>query len=407
MLVLSAQVGESHTQMALTLANELERQPAVESVTVINDFSVLGPALDRILSRGFSYHLGKVRWSYDLAYRLFKRKPARSAGERALRVLGGRWMQATIGRHEPDVIVSTYPVMNPVLAGLRAAGRLDAPVVAIVGPLGGLGFWVQPGLDLHLALYPEALPAIRRLAGRAPVKAVRPLVAAEYFEPGARARTREELGIPGQAPLVLISGGGWGAGDVSAAVETCLGLPDARVLAVCGRNEALRRRLAAAHLENPRVTVIGFTSNMHDLLWAADAFVSTTAGSSCIEARLCGCPTVTFGYYLGHIRDNVDALAEHELAQNAQSTQELGGALRRALRGGRIDIPAADERPQAAGLVLALAGRERLAEMAHPASSAVAQCAGTSLGTGERSTERCLSNQRAASTSATAAGPGS
>jgi hypothetical protein len=84
-LILSAAVGESHTEMARILAAELELRSDVEAVSIINDFSVLGPILDPALSRGFRFHLGEVQWSYNLVYGLFTRlTTARLAGERAL-----------------------------------------------------------------------------------------------------------------------------------------------------------------------------------------------------------------------------------------------------------------------------------------------------------------------------------
>jgi processive 1,2-diacylglycerol beta-glucosyltransferase len=140
-LILSADVGESHVAMARSLARSLKVRPDVASVTVLNDFAVLGPVLERVLPSGFEFHLGRVKWSYDLAYRLFTRvTPARRFGEFALYALGGSALAGTIQRHRPDVVISTYPVMNPVLGRLRAAGRLTCPVGAVVGQLGGLGF---------------------------------------------------------------------------------------------------------------------------------------------------------------------------------------------------------------------------------------------------------------------------
>jgi UDP-N-acetylglucosamine:LPS N-acetylglucosamine transferase len=359
-MLLSAPVGESHTLMAQMLAAELEARADVESVSIAGDFSVLGPVLDRVLSRGFRFHLGRVGWSYDLAYRLFSRVAAAQwFAECALYGLGGAALAREIRRRRPHVVVSTYPVMNPVLARLRASGRIDCRVAAVVAPLGGLAFWVHPALDLHMTLYPEALGAVSRLARRGRVEAVRPLVGPEFYAPGRRDQTRAELGVEPGIPLVLISGGGWGAGDLAGALETCLALPDVRVLALAGRNQPLRAELAASYGANPRATVLGFTDRMRELLWAADVFISATAGTSCIEAQLCGCPTVTYGFAFGHVRDNTRALAERGLARRAELTGELSEAVRAALAGGRRPIPPLAELPSAAELVVALASPRR------------------------------------------------
>ncbi|MGH2877800.1 MAG: MGDG synthase family glycosyltransferase, partial [Solirubrobacteraceae bacterium] len=324
---MSADVGESHAQMAHVLADELEAMAQVEEVTVLNDLSVLGPRLGEHLSRGFRVHLGQARWSYDAAYALFTRvRLARMFGERALYRLGGGPLQATIERHRPDVIVSTYPVLTAGLGGLRASGRCSCPVAAVVGPCGGHAFWVHPGIDVHMALYPEALPAIQELAGDSKVVAVRPLVREEFFEPRPRAQARDELGLRPDGPLALVSGGGWGAGDLEGAVAACLRVPGLDVVAVAGRNPRATESLSQRFADERRVTVLGFTEQMRNLMYAADVLITATAGLSCVEARLCGCPAVIHGFSVGHVRDNAAALVEHGLALVAPEAEALPAA---------------------------------------------------------------------------------
>lgn len=355
-LVISADVGESHAAMARALASQLEDRPDVASVTVRNDFAVLGPVLEHLLPRGFEFHLGQVKWSYDLAYRLFTRVDlAQRFGQAALYALGGQAMGEAVRRVRADVVVSTYPVMNPVLGRLRAAGRLPCPVAAIVAPLGGLGFWAHPGLDLHLLQYAEAMPAVERVAGPGSARAVRPLVSEEFLRPLSRSEARAALGIDPAATLVLISGGGWGAGDLAGATDACLAVPGAQVTVVVGRNEPARRALDERYGADPRVSVLSFTERMRDLLCAADAFITATAGLSCTEAQLCGCPTICYGFAFGHVRDNTRALADHGLARLAQSPAQLAGEVPAALASPRLRPPDLDELPTAAEMAVELA----------------------------------------------------
>jgi processive 1,2-diacylglycerol beta-glucosyltransferase len=363
-LLLAADVGESHAEMARTLAADLLARDDVAGAEVIADFSSLGPRLARVLGGGYRVHVGEIGWSYDLAYRLFTGVgAAQRLGERALARLSRSGLAATIARHRPDVVVSTHPVLSAAVAGLRAAGALGCPAAGVVAPLGGLAFWIQPALDLHLFLYAEALEASRpQLAGR-PARAVRPLVREEFFAPLGQRAARTALGIAAPGPVVVISGGGWGAGDVAGAIRAARAArEDAHVIAVAGRNASLERRLRAEHAAGAHVTVTGFTDRMRDLLCAADVFVSATAGSSTIEAQLCGCPTVCYGFAIGHVRDNVRALARHGLARAADTPEELTREIARALAQARPAIPPLAARPRAADLVVDLArpaARER------------------------------------------------
>lgn len=355
-LVLSAPVGESHGAMARALAAGLRAADPAGHVDVVNDFATLGPVLRRVLDRGFRFHLDRVGWSYDLAYRLFTGlPPARAAGEAALRALGGRSLRRLVEEVDPDVVVSTYPVMNPVLAGLRRRGRLEIPVCALVGPLAGHEFWAQRGIDLHLAVHPEAVPAIERLAGPGTTRVVRPPVDPAFYEPRSSREARLALGLSA-APVIVVCGGGWGAGDLEGATEVALGVEAAQVVTVAGRNDHKRERLERRFAGEPRVRVLGFTDRMSDLLAAADALVTATAGTSVLEARLRGCPAVCYGFFIGHVRENTAAMAELGHVRRASEREELAGALRAALAGGRRPAPDLEGLPSAAELTLELAG---------------------------------------------------
>lgn len=340
--------------MARSLADDLRRADPAATVVVRDDFAVLGDRLGRRLGRGYTTHLGERGWSYDLAYQLFAcRRAGRRLGELALYTLGGTSLAKVVAEVAPDVVVATHPVVNAVLGWLRAAGRVRCPASAVVGPLGGLGFWVQPGVDLHLLNYVEALPEVEREVRPGSAVPVRPLVREEFFGAPTRAQARAQLEIPGDGAVVLISGGGWGAGDIDGAIDAALRLPDASVIAVTGRNDALRAAIADRRQGEPRVTVVGFTDRMRELLAAADVFVTATAGVSCLEAELCGCPLVWYGFGVGHVRDNVAALERHGLAYAADTPEALTTSLAAALARGRTDRAAARAALPRGGDVLA------------------------------------------------------
>ena len=155
---------------------------------------------------------------------------------------------------------------------------------------------------------------------------------------------------------MLVSGGGWGVGDVDGAVETALALDGvAQVVCLCGRNEELRARLAEEHAGEPRVRVEGFTDRMGDWMAAADALVHSTGGLTVLEAHIRGCPTISYGWGRGHIRVNNAAFRRFGLAEVAATRKELGPLLARALASRRAPDLSFAALPTAASVVLALA----------------------------------------------------
>ena len=128
---------------------------------------------------------------------------------------------------------------------------------------------------------------------------------------------------------MLVSGGGWGVGDLATAVETALALDDVgEVVCLCGRNAELRGRLEREFGDESRVRVEGFTDLMGDWLAAGDALVHSTGGLTVLEAHMRGCPTVSYGWGRGHIRANNHAFARYGIAEVAASQLEPRGRAR-------------------------------------------------------------------------------
>ena len=114
---------------------------------------------------------------------------------------------------------------------------------------------------------------------------------------------RADLGLPASGGVVIVSGGGWGVGDMEGAIATALELEDiAAIVVLCGRSEALRARLEARFGNEPRVQIWGFTDRMSELMGAADALVHSTAGLTVLEAWIRGCRPISYGWGVGHIR---------------------------------------------------------------------------------------------------------
>jgi UDP-N-acetylglucosamine:LPS N-acetylglucosamine transferase len=365
-LIVTASVGEGHDLPARTLAAQLrEERPGVE-VIIEDGLAVMGRSVHAASAgapRVLYYRLG---WLWDLEYWIFSRlAPTRRLGQAALARLGAPGLARLIREHSPDVVVSTFPQTTEVLGRLRRAGHLHTPVCAAITDLAGLWYWATPGVDVHLVTHPESVAEVRRIAGTpTEVHCVHGLTDPAFLVPRRQDDARALLGLPVEGKVVLVSGGGWGVGDLSAAADVALGLERvAVVVCLCGRNDELRRRLARRYQAEGRVRVEGFTEVMPDWLAAADALVHSTAGLTILEALIRGCPAISFGWGRGHIRVNNAAFRHLGLVVVARTRTELESALLRALE----ERPPPDlsfaELPSAASFVLARAqGRERGSE---------------------------------------------
>jgi UDP-N-acetylglucosamine:LPS N-acetylglucosamine transferase len=347
-LILSADVGEGHAAAARALAAQLKHAPEPTEVTVIDGLAAMGRVLKPVVEDGYRVQLRFIPWTYTIVYGLLNHvPPIRALATRLLRLFGSRPLARAIAEHDPDVVVSTYPAVTVVLARLRRTGEVKCPTVATITDLTGLFFWAQPGIDMHMVMYGESLSSVERIAGRDSVQLVAPLISEEFLKPRCPQQSRRQLGLPEEGRMVVVSGGGWGVGDVLGAVREFIRVPEASsIVVLAGRNEQLAEKLRRTFGAEPRVHVYEFTDKMPELLAAADVLVHSTGGVTCLEAMAAGTPVVSYGLPVGHARVNTRAMAALDLLRLANDTNELREHVRASFLA-EPDAPAAS--PEEAG----------------------------------------------------------
>ncbi len=367
MLILSADVGEGHAAAARALASQIEDSDHPAEVTVIDGLAAMGRLLQPVVEDGYRVQLRFMPWTYTVVYGLLERvAPIRWGARRLLCLFGSRPLARAIAKHDPDVVVSTYPAVTVVLARLRRTGKVLCPAVATITDLTGLFFWAQPGIDMHLVMYGESMSPVERIAGEGSAQLVSPLISEEFSKERCPVQSRRALGLPEEGRMVVVSGGGWGVGDVTGAVRELLREPEiGAIVCLAGRNEQLRERLSEEFASQERVHVYGFTEEMPRLLAAADVLVHSTGGVTCLEAKAAGTPVVSYGLPVGHARLNTRAMADLGLLRLANDTRELRehvcasfAEARPALGiatpspGGAVSVPETEPQQVAAELVL-------------------------------------------------------
>jgi len=351
-LILSAAIGEGHDLPARILAADLEAAGAAARIE--DGLHAMGPFLERLGLSGSPFQSAWGGRLFDAEYALLTHVGAtrRLAGALLARI-GGGGLLARVAAARADVVISTYPGVTEVLGRLRAQGRLAVPLVSAITDLAALHYWAHPGVDLHLVTHPESIAEVRAVAGaRTDVRAVTGLNDPAFLVARDREAARDALGLPPDGALVVVSGGGWGVGDLVRAAEVALANGAGHTLVLCGRNDALLARMRARFAGDARVSAIGFTDRMPDILAAADCLVHSTAGLTVLEAIQRGCPVISYGWGHGHIRTNNRAFAAHGLAAVAATPAALATAVRRALAARAAPDLSFAALPRAADVVL-------------------------------------------------------
>jgi processive 1,2-diacylglycerol beta-glucosyltransferase len=372
-LVLTAPVGEGHVAAAQALAEDILRSNEGAGVAVRDVLPALRQPLRWFVGDAYRWQLRSAPWLFAVLFGALSRsRILRSLARTSLSLAGSRGLWRVVRQEEADVIVSTWPVATAILGCLRLRGKVRVPVCATITDFAGLELWANRGVDHHLVMHERLVARVERLAGRGSARAVSPLVASRFLTQCSTDEARHALGLPAEGTVVVVSGGGWAVGDLEGAVTTALELDEVVVLCLAGRDEATRARLERVFAGEGRVTVLGFTDSMSDLLAAADVLVHSTGGVTCLEALARGCPIVAYGAPPGHAPLLAREMAALGLVVHARTAAELRSAMSAAARKPPVPLaPAID----AATLVLAATPRVAVrlrARLARTAATAAA-----------------------------------
>jgi processive 1,2-diacylglycerol beta-glucosyltransferase len=228
---------------------------------------------------------------------------------------------------EADLVVSTHFLTSAVLGRMRLSGALRAPLVTVVTDEHPHAVWLHRGSDVTCVASTEA----RSTAIAGGLDPSRVAVTGIPVDPrfGLIAPMAAWRAEPlAHRPAILVSGGGFGIGDVESTVtELLAALRDCDVTVVCGRNEPLERQLVAMAARSPgsdrgnALTVVGYTKVMHELMSAADILVGKPGGLTTTEARALGLPMVLLRPIPGQEERNARALVAAGAAVRAESAQ--------------------------------------------------------------------------------------
>lgn len=321
-IVVSASIGAGHDGAAAEITRRLRLTGcAVQRA----DFLDLLPAgWGRTLKQTYATQLAcaPASWGW-LLERAAQPRHTRSAAWLSTRAAQRRLLALT--GPAPAVVVSTYPLATQALGRLRLAGRLLAPVVAVLTDPSVHPLCVAAGVDLHLAPNEQAAETVRyhfglAAAANAPIVDPRFRPAGDTEEVSA---ARRYHGLPVDVPLAVVVAGSWGVGDIDATVRDLAAATDAIPVVVCGRNTRLRDRLAAAG----RVIALGWVDDMPALLRCADVVVHNAGGLSSLEALASGVPLISYRCLPGHGRANAATLQQLGLSPWPRTLQELRSAL--------------------------------------------------------------------------------
>jgi processive 1,2-diacylglycerol beta-glucosyltransferase len=277
---------------------------------------------------------------------------------------------------KPDVVLCTHYLPLELLGvgapasrrqgardrtGKRASEPLALPkaspfVVSIITDFEAHALWMDSCVDLYCVAAEETKARlVARGASAENIVATGIPIAGKFSAKPDPKAVRKHYGLRDDQRVLLVLSGGFGMGPVAEILAELDKVPNEfQTVVVTGRNEELRRELAAQDRKHP-THILGFASNMHELMAVADLVITKPGGLTSSEALALGKPLFILNPIPGQEAANSDFLLERGAAGKANRVEDLPYRIEQLLGSKKLAQMAAAAKalgcPQAAGKV--------------------------------------------------------
>ena len=322
-LILSASVGAGHVRAAEGVELALRRMGGDITIANYDVLALMPPAFRKVYSDGYFEMVARaprvLGWLYDAMDKPFHQDLMLRRIERA----GATKLLKKIREFDADVAICTHFLPTALLDRERHKGRSRARIINVVTDFEVHGMWLSAPADHYCVATEEARAHLEALGIAASAITVSGIPTHPVFaEKKDRLAMRRKHGWSPDLPAILVSAGGFGAGNAGRMVETLIAAKiPAQIIAVCGKSAALkaslekiagRRRPEALSKEAalPIVEVVGFTTEMDEFMAAADLMIGKPGGLTTSESLIKGLGWVVVNPIPGQEEKNAIYLLE-------------------------------------------------------------------------------------------------
>jgi len=339
-LLLSASAGAGHVRAAEAIEKAFKETEDGESREVhhLDILNYTNKVFRHLYSKAYIDLVNKVPevpgWVYDRLDQPWKNERRRLALDK----LNTRPLVKLLRGYQPDLIVCTHFLPAEIVSWLKAKERLASRQVIIVTDFDVHAMWLVHHYEHYFVALDEARAYLEALGIPNRKITVTGIPIDPVF---AKQKDKQEMrskhGLAPDRITILLSAGGFGVGSVDALITSLLPLQHrAQVVAICGRNEELKKRLTrlAARTKpdaNLLLKPFGYTKDMDELMAASDLVLGKPGGLTTSEALAKGLVFVIVNPIPGQEERNSDHLLEAAVGIRCNNLPVLSYKLERLL----------------------------------------------------------------------------
>lgn len=328
-LILSASIGLGHYRAGQALAQAFE---PIDSVEVLHEDALkyANAAFRNLYAKSYADLVDKapelLGWLYERSDEVWDEVKHGIAFQR----LNALPLVKLVQDYAPDVVVCTHALPADMISWLICRGSIKARHAIIVTDFDIHSVW----LCHHYSRYFVALEETREHLAQLGFSRNRVSLSGIPVDPVFRENKDKRLmrlkhGLDVDRLTILISAGGFGMLPMEKILLSLRQITrEFQVVAICGHNHELRKRLEQFSGERPFsngiVHTVGYTSEMDEYMAASDLIVGKPGGLTISEALVKGLTFVIMHPIPGQEERNADHLLEEGAAIRCNNLATVG-----------------------------------------------------------------------------------
>jgi processive 1,2-diacylglycerol beta-glucosyltransferase len=327
-LIATVTAGAGHLQAAAALEEAWKANSTADIVERVDVLSFVSKLYRKLYSEGYVRVVERAPEIYAMIFKKTDNPGLLRRLTRVRRSLAGastRKFVKHVLEFKPDIVLCPHFLPLEIIGGLKSKRPEFRPLtVCVVTDFEAHALWMEPGVDLYCVATEETKARlVARGAAPENVVATGIPVAAKFSAKPDKKAVRKQFGLRDDLPTILALGGGFGMGPVGQILaELGKMTRPMQILVVAGKNEKLRRELAATTHKHP-THVLGFVANMQELMAVADLIITKPGGLTTSEALAAGKPLFILNPIPGQEAANSDFLLQHGAAEKANCVEDL------------------------------------------------------------------------------------
>ena len=320
-LVLSASAGAGHLRAAEAIEKAIRLRNLASEVQHLDVLKYTNKVFRHLYSKAYIDLVNNapevLGWLYDYLDDPRKNDPLRAAFDR----LNANPFIRHLRQYQPDVAICTHFLPSGIISSLKGEGKVKVLNTVVVTDFDVHAMWLCRHVEQYFVALEETRVHLKALGVPQSLITVSGIPIDPIFTQSKDRRAmRRKHGLDPDRFTILVSAGGFGVGPVGHMMQALSRISHpVQIVAVCGRNEALKAQLSVEVRGLRRqstvfFTVLGFTTEMDELMTAADLFLGKPGGLTTSEVLARGVPMVVINPIPGQEERNSDHLLEQGAA---------------------------------------------------------------------------------------------